>query len=65
MKLISMLTLSPETTRKKDSDAVAAVTGVRAQFAALRWSVDYVARDVRGDPRGRKSGAGLGVTNLT
>ena len=29
----------------------------------MRSSAGYVARGVRGDPRGRKSGAGLGATN--
>src|SRR5713226_7560625 len=53
MKLISMPTLSPETTRKKGSEAVAAATGAPERCAAARSSADYVARGVRGDPRGR------------
>jgi len=53
MKLISMPTLSPETTRKKGSEAVAAVTGAPKRCVASRSSADYVARGVRGDPRGR------------
>ena len=57
MKLISMPTLSPETTRKKGSEAVAAATGAPERCAASQSSADYVARGGRGDPRGRKSGA--------
>ena len=63
MKLISMPTLSPETTRKKGSEAVAAATGAPERCAASRSSADYVARGVRGDPRGRKSSVGLGATS--
>jgi hypothetical protein len=63
MKSISIPTLSPAMIRRRDSEAIAAVTGVREQGEWLRSSVDYVARDVLGDPRGRKSGAGLGATN--
>jgi len=63
MKLISRPTLSPETTRKKGSEAVAAATGAPERCAASRSSADYVARGVRGDPRGRKSGTGPRATN--
>jgi hypothetical protein len=49
--------------RKRDSDAVAAITGVRARCVSLRSSADYVVRGVRGEPRGRKSGAGRGGMN--
>jgi len=63
MKLISMPTLSPETIRKKGSEAVAAATGAPERCAASRSSADYVARGVRGDPRGRKSGAGPRAAN--
>jgi hypothetical protein len=63
MILISMPTLSLETTRKKGSEAVAAVTGAPERCAASRLNADYVARDVRGDPRGQKSGAGPGAMN--
>jgi hypothetical protein len=63
MKSISTPTLSAEITRKKDSEAVASVIDAPEPCAASRWSVDYVARGVRGDPRGRKSGAGPVATN--
>jgi hypothetical protein len=63
MKLISMPTLSPETTRKKGNEAVAAATGAPERCAASQSSADYVARGVRGDPRGRKSGAGPRAAN--
>jgi hypothetical protein len=53
----------PSAIHKRGSDAVAAVTGVRARCVSLRLSVDYVVRDVRGAPRGRKFGAGRGVMN--
>ena len=63
MKSISIPTLSPAMIRKRGSEAIAAVTGVRERGESLRSSADYVARDVLGDPRGRKSGAGPGPTN--
>jgi hypothetical protein len=63
MKSISIPTLSPAMTRKRGSEAIAAVTGVRESGESLRSSADYVARDVYGDPRGRKCGAGPGATN--
>ncbi len=63
MKSISTSMLSPETTRKKGSEAVAAAAGAPERCAASRSSADYAARGVRGDPRGRKSGAGAGATN--
>ena len=63
MKSISTPTLSPAMIRKRGSEAIAAVTGVRERGESLRSSTDYVARDVLGDPRGRKSGAGPGATN--
>jgi hypothetical protein len=40
-----------------------AATGVREPGEWLRSSVDYVAPGVRGDPRGRKCGAGLRAAN--
>ena len=63
MKSISTSMLSPETIRRKDSEAVAAAAGAPERCAASRSSADYAARGVRGDPRGRKSGAGPGATN--
>jgi hypothetical protein len=63
MKSISTQTLSLATIRKRGSEAIAAVTGVRERGESLRSSADYVARDVLGDPRGRKSGVGPGPTN--
>ena len=63
MKSTSTPTLSAETTRKKDSEAVASVIDAPEPCAASRSNADYVARGVRGDPRGRKSGAGPGATN--
>jgi hypothetical protein len=63
MKLISMPTLSPETTRKKGSEAVPSARGAPERCAASQSSVDYAARDGPGDPRGRKSGAGPGAAN--
>ena len=63
MKSISIATLSPAMTRKRGSEVIAVVAGVRARGEWLRSSADYVARDVFGDPRGRKPGAGPGATN--
>lgn len=62
-KSSSMPTLSLETTRKKGSEAIAAARGAPERCVALRSSADYAARGVRGDPRGRKFGAGPGATN--
>jgi hypothetical protein len=50
--------------RKRGIEAIAAVTGVREPGELLRSSVDYVAPGVRGDPRGRKCGAGPRAANL-
>ena len=58
-----MPTLSAAKTHNKGNEAIAALTGAPRQFGVLRSSGDYAARGVRGDPRGRKSGAGLGATN--
>jgi|HubBroStandDraft_4_1064222.scaffolds.fasta_scaffold18450_2 hypothetical protein len=63
MKLISMPMLSSETTRKKGSEAVASARGAPRRCVSSRSSEDYAARGGRGDPRGRKPGAGLGATN--
>lgn len=64
MKSISISTLSSEGTRKRGSEVTAALTDVPERSVASQSSADYVARDERGDPRGRKSGVGLGTTNL-
>ena len=58
MKSISIATLSPAMIRKRGSEVIAEATGVREPGELLRPSVDYVAPGVRGDPRGRKCGAG-------
>jgi hypothetical protein len=63
MGSISTRTLNPETTRRKDSKAVAAAAGAPERCAMSRSNTDYAARGVRGDPRGRKSGAGPAVAN--
>ena len=63
MKSISIAVLNPAMIRKRDSEAIAAATGVREPCELLRSSVDYVAPGVRGDPRGRKCGAGPRVAN--
>jgi hypothetical protein len=64
MKSISTQTLSPAMIRKRGSEAIAAATGAPERCVASRSSRDYVARGVRGDPRGRKSGAGPRAANL-
>ena len=63
MKSISMPTVSQQNVRSRDSEAVAAASGAPERCVAWRSSADYAARGVRGDPRGRKFSAGLGVTN--
>lgn len=63
IKSISTPTLSPQTTHKKGSEAVAAATGPPARCGASRSSVDYAARGGPGDPRGRKSGVGWKTAN--
>ena len=63
MKSISIATLSPAMIRKRGSEAIAAATGVREPGESLRSSVDYVAPGGRGDPRGRKCGAGPRAAN--
>jgi hypothetical protein len=63
MKSISIATLSPAMIRKKGSEAIGAAAGVREPGESLRSSVDYVAPGVRGDPRGRKCGAGPRAAN--
>ncbi len=63
MKSISMSMCSPETIRKKGNEATAAATSAPESSESSRSSAGYVAQDVRGAPRGRKSGAGLGATN--
>jgi len=63
MKSISIAAFSPAMIRKRGSEAIAAATGVREPGELLRSSVDYVAAGVRGDPRGRKCGAGPRAAN--
>ena len=48
---------------QKGSVGVAAVTPDPKRCVAWRSSADYAARGERGDPRGRKSGAGPGAMN--
>jgi hypothetical protein len=62
-KWISIPTLSLEITRKRGNEATASIIGAPERSESWRSNADYVARGVRGDPRGRKSGAGLGVAN--
>jgi hypothetical protein len=49
--------------RRTDSEAVAAAADAPERYAASRWSGDYAALGVRGEPRGRKSGADLETAN--
>src|SRR5580700_6315782 len=51
--------------RRMGSEAVAEATGARSRCGAWRRSGDYVARDERGDPRGRKSGGSSGADSPT
>ena len=60
---ISIPTLSLETTRKRGNEATAAITDAPERSESWQSNADYVARGVRGDPRGRKSGAGPRVAN--
>ena len=62
-KWISIPTLSLEITRKMGNEATAAITGALERSESWRSNADYVAPGVRGDPRGRKPGAGLRVAN--
>jgi hypothetical protein len=64
MKSISILTLNSEGTRKRGIEATAALSDAPACSVTSQSSADYVARDERGDPRGRNSGVGLGTANL-
>ncbi len=59
----SMPALSPETTHKTDTAAVASVAGAPEPCAASRSSAGYAARGEPGDPRGRKFAVGLLATN--
>ena len=63
MKSISIPALSPERIRRRGSEAIAAVTDAPERNATSQSNADYVALDERGDPRGRKSGAGPGAKN--
>jgi hypothetical protein len=58
-----MSTFSLETIRKKGHAATAAATSAPEGCEWWRSSVDYDARGVRGDPRGRKFGGGPADTN--
>jgi hypothetical protein len=62
-KWISIAILSLEITRKMGSEVTAAITGEPERSESWRSNEDYVARGACGDPRGRKSGAGLRVAN--
>src|SRR5580658_6657706 len=62
-KPISMPRIIRSAIRKTGTEAVAAAVDAPERYAASRWSVDYAALGVRGEPRGRKSGAGPGATN--
>src|SRR5262245_43127001 len=63
MMSISRWKLSLRKIRSRGNKAVGVVTGVPESCVASQSIVDYAAPDVRGDPRGRKSGAGLRKTN--
>ena len=58
-----ILTISLETIRRMDSEAIAATAGAPERGARSQSNTDYVVRGERGDPRGRKSGADLGAAN--
>lgn len=62
-RLNSTPTLSPAKIHNKDSEAIAALTSAPGLCGVLRSSGGYAARGVRGEPRGRNSGADLGATN--
>jgi len=64
MKWISILTLSSAGNCKRGSEATAAVSGVPVPGELYQSIAGYVARGVRGEPRGRKPGAGPDTTNL-
>jgi hypothetical protein len=64
MKSISILTLSSEGIRKRGIEATAALSDAPVCSVTSQSSADYVARDERGDPRGRNAGVGLGTANL-
>src|ERR1700740_2813582 len=49
--------------RRTDNEATAEATGARSRCGEWRSSADYVVRGGRGEPRGRKSGAGPGADN--
>jgi hypothetical protein len=58
-----MPTLSWEGIRKRGSEATAAISGAPEPGELWQSIAGYVARGVRGDPRGRKPGAGPEATN--
>ena len=53
----------PSATHRKDIEAVVRATVGQGSFSVWQWNSDYAVRGERGDPRGRKSGAGPGVAN--
>src|ERR1019366_4629226 len=55
--------LALEKLRKRGNEATAAITDAPERSESWQSNADYVARGVRGDPRGRKSGAGPRVAN--
>ena len=63
MKSISIATLSSARIRKRGSEATAAVSGAPEPGESWQSIAGYVAWGVRGDPRGRKPGAGPEATN--
>jgi hypothetical protein len=54
----------PSAIHKKDIEGVAGAGVGQGSFSGLQSNWDYAARGERGDPRGRKSGAGPAATNL-
>jgi hypothetical protein len=60
---ISMRKIIPSAIHRKDIEGVARAGVGPGSFVVLQSNADYAARGERGDPRGRKSGAGPGATN--
>jgi hypothetical protein len=56
-------TLRAAKIHSKDNEAIAALASAPSSYGVWRSSGDYAALGVFGDPRGRNSGTGLGVTN--
>jgi hypothetical protein len=63
IKSISISALNSEGTHKTGSEVTAALTDAPERSVMSQSIGDYVARGERGDPRGRKSGVGLGTAN--